>query len=232
MTPRVCAADEPVEQPAHDRERAFLRNLADAVAIALQRLAVDEVHADEPAAIVLGDVVDAHDVRARHLPREQELAAEPLERAGTARELGPQQFQRDVDVEREIAGAVDDAHAADAEQPIDAEAAAEQLADAQLARRDLAGQRGGAGRRGPGALDRGVMGHGADDSASRCHADSRARRSPRRVRDAAASGQLPTGFAGGRRSFQSGARTPASAAERTMSATSRSSRAASNAAAA
>src|SRR5690348_17704728 len=95
-----------VEEPARDRKCAVERNFSDAVAVAFQRLAIDEIHADEPATVVLGDVVDAHDMRARNLTREQKLAAEPLERAGSAREFGAQQLDGDVDVERKIAGAI------------------------------------------------------------------------------------------------------------------------------
>ena len=78
------------------------------------------------------EVVDAHDVRARHLAREQQLLAEALERVGPARELGPQQLQRDIDVERQVVRAIDDAHAADAEQRSMRKRAAEQIARAQL----------------------------------------------------------------------------------------------------
>ena len=149
---------QPFEQAARDRERAVERHLADAVAIALQRLAVDVIHADEPATAGFGDVVDAHDVRARYLPREQKLPAKALERVGFARELGPQQLQCDIDVEREIARAVDDAHAADAEQRDDLKAA-EQVARSELGARDLSGHRRGA-MRGAGPAQDGVAAHG------------------------------------------------------------------------
>ena len=83
---------------------------------------------DEPAAVVLGDVVDAHDVRTGHLPRQQQFLAETLERFGLAREFRAQQLDGDVDIERLIAAAIDHAHAADAEHRDDAEPVGEDVA--------------------------------------------------------------------------------------------------------
>jgi hypothetical protein len=91
---------------------------------------------------VLGDVVDAHDVRTGHLAREQQFIAEALEGFGPAGELGPQQLDGDLDVERQVARAIDHAHTADAEQFLDAEPPRDHFADAQFVRDDQTGHRG------------------------------------------------------------------------------------------
>jgi hypothetical protein len=67
---------------ACDRQRLLERQAAFAVDDPVQRLALDQVHADQPASLVLADVVDAHHVRARHLARQQQFLAEAFEGAG------------------------------------------------------------------------------------------------------------------------------------------------------
>ena len=120
---------------AHDLDRIFGRQMAFRVEQSFERLARHEIHADEPDFAVPHEIVDAHDVRARHLAREQQFLAEALERVGTAGELGPQQFQRDVDIELDVVRLIDDAHAAHAEQAHDAEAVGDDIAGAQLGHR-------------------------------------------------------------------------------------------------
>ena len=119
---------EPSARVGARSQRVFGRHRAAVVEQLLERPPVDVVHADEPASVVLHEVVDAHDVRARHLAREQDLLAEARERIGPGGELGPQQLERDRHAELLVARAVDHAHAADAEQLLDAEAPRDELA--------------------------------------------------------------------------------------------------------
>ena len=69
----------------------------------VERLALDQVHADQPSRVatlelVTRNVVDAHHVRARHLPRQQQFLFETLERVCALRDFGAQQLDRRVHV--------------------------------------------------------------------------------------------------------------------------------------
>ncbi len=126
---------------AHDLDRIFGRQDAFRIEQPLQRLARHEIHADQPDLAMPHEIVDAHDVRARHLPRQQQLLAETLERVGPAGELGPQQFQRDIDIELHVVRVIDDAHAAHAEQAHDAKTIGDDIAGPKLRHREHAGDR-------------------------------------------------------------------------------------------
>ena len=107
----------------------------------VQRLAVHEIHADEPAISVPRDVVDADHARTRYLSREQQFLPEALERRGTRGQLAAQQLQRDRYAQILVAGAVDHPHAAGADAPFDGEAIREPRAGREVHDRAGAGQR-------------------------------------------------------------------------------------------
>ena len=91
---------------------------------------LDERHRDVLDAVGLTQIVNAEDVLVRDLPREQQLLLEaPLEvdaDAGIRQHLGPDHLERDRDAELLVLRLVDRAHAADAQQPLDAVATGKQ----------------------------------------------------------------------------------------------------------
>ncbi len=122
---------------ARDLGGPLLGEAADPLQQQRQVLAVDQLHRQEHAAVVLADVVDAADVAVRHLARDAHLVVElrqPLRILGDGRR---QELQRDVLAEAQILGAVDLAHAAAADQAEDAVALGQQRAR----RERLAGRR-------------------------------------------------------------------------------------------
>ena len=91
-------------------------------------LAIHVLHGDERHALDFADVVDAADVGVGDQAGDADFAVEALQQALIARGFLGQEFERDGLAEREIGGAIDLAHAAAAEQPDDAIAAAEERA--------------------------------------------------------------------------------------------------------
>ena len=88
-----------------------------------ERLAVDVLHRDERAAVVLADVVDAHDVRVREPRGEACLAQEARAQLVVAREVLGEALQRDGTVELDVAREVDDRHRAVPERALELVAA-------------------------------------------------------------------------------------------------------------
>ena len=109
----------PSGQPQHLRESAAVPRADDRREIR----AVDVRHRDVLDAVDLAEVVDADDVLVRDLAREQQLALEAaldlLRGVAVAHRFGPDDLQRDDDVELGVPGLIHGAHAADAEQPHD-----------------------------------------------------------------------------------------------------------------
>ena len=115
---------EPVADPLGDREapaeRKYLLFLLDV----LERPPREVFHRHELLARDLDEVVHAADVLVRDPSREDDLASQrlaPLRR----KPIGPNALQRNLGVELQVVRPVDDAHAAEAEDLIDAVAAAE-----------------------------------------------------------------------------------------------------------
>src|SRR4029079_6178337 len=87
--------------------------------------AVDELHREKRMAVHFRNVVDAADVRMRHLPRPPYFRVEPLAAHYVIRERFRQEFERDRLSELQIVGTVDLAHPAASEKTDDAESAGE-----------------------------------------------------------------------------------------------------------
>jgi hypothetical protein len=95
-----------------------------------QRVALEVLHRDEqrPAG-VLPEVVDADGVGVAELGRQLGLGVEAPDQAGVGRQLGPQDLDRDLALERDLLAAIDRAHAALAELGGDAVAPGDLAAD-------------------------------------------------------------------------------------------------------
>src|SRR6185436_5591967 len=98
-----------VELPL-DRERHVLDH-------ALEVAARHELHRQEQSAAALADVVDLDDVAVAQPARRLRLAQEALAQVVLARELRRQHLDRDATLQHRIAGLVDGAHRAGAEEP-------------------------------------------------------------------------------------------------------------------
>ena len=131
-------------------ERALHREPADAAQQRAELLAVDVLHREEGVAVDLVDVVDAADVRMRHLPRHPHFAVQLHQPRGIVVDFRGQELERDRLRQLEIVGAIHLAHAAAAETPDDAVAAAEQGAGRKPPVVDGVRRREPAARRGPG----------------------------------------------------------------------------------
>ena len=94
-----------------------------------ERLALDVLHDDEVRAVLLAVVVDADDVGVVEPRRVLRLAAEPLDEAGVARELGEEDLDRDLAVELPVARQEDVGHAAPRDRPLDLVAVREDVSD-------------------------------------------------------------------------------------------------------
>ena len=116
---------QPGAELPRDLERLVLGQPADAAQQRRQVLAVHVLHREEQLAVDLADVVDAADVRVRHLPRGAHLVVELREPRRIVRERRRQELQRDRLAEPQVVGAIDLAHAAAPEQADDAIAAVE-----------------------------------------------------------------------------------------------------------
>ena len=97
-------------------------------------------------AVDLADVVDAADVRMRHLPRHPDFGVQLRQARRIAVDVGRQELQRDRLPELQVVGAIHLAHAAAAEPADDAVAAAEERAGREAAVVDGAGRREPAAR--------------------------------------------------------------------------------------
>ena len=85
---------------------------ADARHAVVERLALEQLHRDERAAVVeAARVVDVDDVGALHARRGAGLAEEALDDDGGARELGREHLDGDPLAEREVLRLVDGGHA-------------------------------------------------------------------------------------------------------------------------
>ena len=118
---------------ARDLERAVLRKAADAPEQRREILAVDVLHRQERVALDFVDVVDAADVRMRHLPRHPHFGVELREPRGIAIDRLGQEFQRDRLAELQVVGAIDLTHAALCRAADDAVAPAEEGAGREAA---------------------------------------------------------------------------------------------------
>ena len=96
--------------------RAIFRRPADAAQRRREVFAVDVLHRQEQPSVALADVVDATDVRMRHLSRDADFFMETGEPHGVVRECGADELERHRLGEPEIVGTVDLAHAAAPEQ--------------------------------------------------------------------------------------------------------------------
>ena len=116
-------------KPAHDVD-ALLRatSLPLRVRMRAQVLTLDELHGDELHAVGFVQVVDADDVLMRDLPRQHQFLLEARQNGGIARKIGTNDLQSDNALHFHVAGLVDRAHAAHAEQLLDLVAAAEDVA--------------------------------------------------------------------------------------------------------
>src|SRR5690606_40584277 len=103
----------------------------------LERTPLDPTHREVGQAVDLAGFVDGADARVVEPRGGFDLAAEALARAIAAEVLGADHLERDVAPERRVARAIDDAHAAAADLPQEAE-----LAEL-VARRGVRGARGG-----------------------------------------------------------------------------------------
>jgi len=86
----------------------------------VERLALDALHHDVGAPVLLAGVVDARDVRVREACGDAGLADEALAEALVGREVVGQELDRDRAVELAVVAAVDDGHPAMAEHLVEA----------------------------------------------------------------------------------------------------------------
>ena len=98
----------------------------------LQRRALQILHDDERAPVLLADVVDRADVRVVQRRRRPRFAREPAQRLRIPRELFGDELERHGTVQPRVFGFVDDAHAAAAELLDDA-VVRERLTDQRIA---------------------------------------------------------------------------------------------------
>jgi hypothetical protein len=82
---------------------------------AIERLPAQQAHRDVVAALGFADLVDGHDVRVLQLGRGLSLAVEALDEARFAQQLRMEHLQRQLAFQREVAGPIDGAEAAGAD---------------------------------------------------------------------------------------------------------------------
>ena len=79
---------QPCADLPRELERPFRREATDAAEQRAELLAVDELHREERVALDFVDVVDAADVRMRHLPRHPHFVVELHQPRGIAIDFG------------------------------------------------------------------------------------------------------------------------------------------------
>ena len=124
-----------------------------------QVFALDELHGDELNAVGVAKVIDADDVFVRDLMGKEKLLLEAGDNRGIGRKLTPNEFQGDEAVEFAVAGLVDRAHAAFAQQLQDLVATGHDITG--IEQRDIGLRAQGAGTGGrtlPGAFGHGYVG--------------------------------------------------------------------------
>ena len=84
-----------------------------------QVVALDELQGAEGQSLVLADLVDLHDVRVRQPGRRLRLGAEAGHVLGAGVVAHQDHLEGHAPLQGELAGAVDDAHAAPAQHPLD-----------------------------------------------------------------------------------------------------------------
>ena len=90
-----------------------------------QRLAVDVGHRDVGDPVALAEIVDAKDVLVGDLAGEQDFSSESFADLGLLEQFRPDDLQRHVALQSQVAGPVDDPHPALAQYRGDLEAVAE-----------------------------------------------------------------------------------------------------------
>ena len=101
-----------ISMPSASSRLEFHRTAGDHV---LEGDAVEELHDEEGAAVVLADVVDGADVGMIQGGGRLGFAAETLQRLGILREIFGEEFEGHEAAEARVLGLVDDTHAAAAE---------------------------------------------------------------------------------------------------------------------
>ena len=115
---RVCRI-QGVRDLAADGERAGRVERALGAQERPQIRSLDEAHREVEATVDVACVVDRHDVRVLERHGELRLAREAFAEALIERQLGRHELQRDRPFQPQVVGAVDDAHAAAADQLLD-----------------------------------------------------------------------------------------------------------------
>ena len=121
-----------------DQPRGTLRRPGNAIELSVQAAAGDILELQERQAIGLADVVDLHDVRVLEPGDRLGLRQEPGTNLGVGMGTGEDHLQGARAIEPDLAGPVDDPHAAPAQQPLD-------LETGQASRQRLQGRTGGQG---------------------------------------------------------------------------------------
>ena len=137
MTPSACAACKPGADLEHDVDGFFRRQFALARQDGAQVLTFDELHGDELHAIGFVQVVNADDVLVRDLPGQHQLLLEARQDGGIPGQVGTNDLQPNNALDFHVAGFIDRAHAAHAEQLLDLVAAAENVAFVEDGRADV-----------------------------------------------------------------------------------------------
>ncbi len=126
---------EPVEELAEEPHRALGGEPPLSREPLAERLALEQLHHDEGAAVaVLAEVEDLDDVRRPEPHRDAGLAPEPLALGGAPPHLRVEQLHRRRPADLDVLGAVDRPHAPGAEQRDEPPAPVEHAADVRLRR--------------------------------------------------------------------------------------------------
>src|SRR3569623_123300 len=132
-----------------DREHATQRQRPHRFELVRQRVAAQQLHDEvEDAVVGLADVVDVDDIGLVEPAREPRLAQEAFHRDAVARELGMNDLDRDLAVDRNLVRAIDGDHAAVAELRAERVALIEDAPDEHIAGRLELDQAGSVDRAG------------------------------------------------------------------------------------
>jgi hypothetical protein len=107
-------------ESASDLQRLVGRKPANAAQQRRKVLAIDIFHRKEKMTFDLADIVNAADVRMRHLTRKPDLITKALNRRGILTEGLGKKLERDWLAQREVVGAIHLSHSAFAEKGNDA----------------------------------------------------------------------------------------------------------------